>query len=82
MAQSLLESYKGRIALAEKYYAAKHNGEKLSQEKKLLTAQVLKNTANFINEAYTAGAQGIGVQASDIGMLKQFSMDVTNLVID
>lgn len=44
MKGSLLEAYSKRLNLAEAYYAEKHNGEKLSEQKKLVTAVALNNT--------------------------------------
>ena len=34
MKTNLLESYKGRLAVSESYYAKSHSGEKLSNGKK------------------------------------------------
>lgn len=44
MKTNLLESYKGRLAVSESYYAKNHNGEKLSNNKKLVVAKLLENT--------------------------------------
>ena len=41
---NLLESYKGRLAIAEKYHT-QQTGNKLSNSKKLVTAMCLDNTA-------------------------------------
>ena len=40
---SLLEAYKGRLAVSESTYAKAHNGEKLSNNKKLVVAKLLEN---------------------------------------
>ena len=40
---NLLEAYAKRITVAENVYASKHNGEKLSNSKKLLVATQLDN---------------------------------------
>ena len=40
---NLLESYKGRLAVSESYYAKSHAGEKLSNNKKLVVAKLLEN---------------------------------------
>ena len=45
MATSLLESYKGRIALSEKYYSQMNAGLKMSNQRKMVLAQCLNNTA-------------------------------------
>lgn len=75
---NLLESYKGRLAISEKYYAQKNNGEKMSNSKKMLTAQCLHNTATFLNEAFKVAA---GTQRADLGMYKTFCMDITSLAV-
>lgn len=74
----LLESFKGRLAISEKYYAAQNNGSKLSNERKLNTAICLKNTANFINEAFTTAS---GTQRADLGAYKKFCLDIDTLVL-
>ena len=78
MANKLLESYKGRLAIAEKYYAQQNNGAKLSNERKIVTATCLNNVAKFINEAF---ANSVGTQRSDLGKFKIFSMDITNITM-
>lgn len=70
---NLLESYKGRLAISEKYYAQKNVGEKMSNSKKMLTAQCLHNTATYLNEAFKVAA---GTQRADLGMYKKFCMDI------
>ena len=42
---NLLESYKGRLAICEKYYSQLHEGAKMSTNRKMITAQLLDNTA-------------------------------------
>lgn len=78
MATNLLESYKGRLSIAEKYYAQQTNGQKMSNQKKLVTAMCLENTAKFINEAFNTS---VGTQRSDLGKFKLFCMDITTLTI-
>ena len=75
---NLLESYKGRLAISEKYYAQKNSGEKMSNSKKMLTAQCLHNTATYLNEAFKVAA---GTQRADLGMYKKFCMDITALAV-
>lgn len=41
---NLMENYKGRLALAEKYFAQK-TGSKMDADRKLVTAACLDNTA-------------------------------------
>lgn len=75
---TLLESYKGRLAISEKYFAQKNDGAKMSNTKKMLTAQCLDNVAKYLNEAFTATA---GTQRSDLGAFKTFCMDITTLTM-
>jgi len=75
---NLLESYKNRLAISEKYFAQKNAGEKMSNQKKIITAQCLDNTAKFLNEAFKVSA---GTQRADLGMFKTFCMDITSLAV-
>lgn len=75
---NLLESYKGRLAVSDKYYAANHDGKRMPMREKMLTAAMLSNTAKFLNEAFT---NQVGTQRADMGKFKQFCMDITTLVM-
>ena len=75
---NLLESYKGRLAISEKLYAQKNNGTKMSNSKKMLTAMCLDNVAKFMNESFKIAA---GTQRADLGMYKNFTMDITALTV-
>lgn len=75
---NLLESYKGRLAISEKYFAQQNSGARMSNQKKILTAACLDNTAKFINEAF---ANSVGTQRADLGKFKQFCMDITTLTM-
>ncbi len=75
---NLLESYKGRLSVCEKYYAQKNNGAKLDNSKKMITAQCLENVAKFLNEGF---ANSVGTQRSDLGKFKQFCLDITTLTM-
>lgn len=75
---TLLENYKGRLTIAEKYYAQQNAGKKLSNTKKLVTAMCIDNTARFINEAF---ANSVGTQRADLGKFKQFCLDITTLTV-
>lgn len=70
---NLLESYKGRLSISEKYFAQKNNGAKMGNTKKMLTAQCLENTAKYLNEAFE---MSVGTQRSDIGTFKKFCLDI------
>ena len=75
---TLLEEFKGRVALAEKYYAQQNGGAKLSNDKKIITAQCLKNVSQFMNESFN---MSVGTQRSDVAGLKMFCNDVTTLTV-
>ena len=42
---NLLESYKGRLSVAETYYSQKNNGARMPADKKMNTAICLNNIA-------------------------------------
>lgn len=44
MAKSLFEAYKNRLAVADAVYGKAHNGETMSNNRRLVTAKVLENT--------------------------------------
>lgn len=68
----LLENYKGRIALAEKYHTMK-TGSRLDNDRKITLAACLDNTARFINESFNSS---VGTQRSDLGKFKLFCLDM------
>jgi hypothetical protein len=78
MKGNLLEAYSKRLNIAESFYAGRHNGEKLSEQKKLVTAVCLNNVNKFLTEAF---ANSTGTQMSDMGQYKKFCMSLTNLAV-
>ena len=85
---SLLETYKGRLKIAERMYSQQHQGEKLSESKKLATAKLLQNTSKFLNEAFGApNATQAGVASTatagttTLGQYKKFAMNLVNVVV-
>lgn len=87
---NLLEQYKGRLKVAERMYAQQHNGEKLSESKKLATAKILQNTSKFLNEAFgaptatqTGAATGFAASSgtTTLGQFKKFAMNLVNVVV-
>lgn len=78
MATNLLEAYKGRLAVADKVYSESHNGEKLSNAKKLLVANCLKNVNAFLNEAFE---NSVGTQRADLGAWKKFALNLTTVAL-
>ena len=78
MKTNLLESYKGRLAVSESYYAKSHNGEKLSQTKKLAVAKLLENQNRFLNEAFE---NSVGTQRADLGLWRKFALNLTTCAV-
>ena len=75
---NLLEQYKARLAVSEKVYSQTHNGQKLSESKKIATAKCLENVNKFINEAFN---NSVGTQRSDLGMFKKFALNLTTVAL-
>ena len=75
---NLLESYSKRLAVADSVYASKHNGEKLSNSKKILVATQLDNVNRFLNESFN---NSVGTQRADLGAFKKFCLNLTNVVV-
>lgn len=78
MKTNLLESYKGRLTVSESYYAKNHNGEKLSNNKKLVVAKLLENTNKYLNEAFE---NSVGTQRTDMGLFRKFSLNLTTVAV-
>lgn len=76
--KSLFEAYSNRLKVAESVYAKAHNGEQMSNHKKLVTAKVLENCNRFLNEAFE---QSAGTQRSDMGMWKKFALNLTTVAM-
>lgn len=75
---NLLESYKGRLSVAESFYAKTHNNEKMSNQKKLVTAKMLENCNRFLNEAFE---NSVGTQRSDMGAYRKFALNLTTVAV-
>lgn len=75
---SLLEKYAPRMAVAEKVYGRNHQGEKLSENRKLMIASCLENTNRFMTEAFD---NSTGTQRSDMGMFKKFALNLVNVAL-
>lgn len=58
---NLLEAYGKRLSLADKIYSKTHQGEKLTESKKILIAKCLENTQRFMNEAVIAQSHNEGL---------------------
>ena len=64
MKTNLLEAYAKRLNIAESFYKARHDGQAMSEQKKLVTAVCLNNTNKFLTEAFS---NSVGTQMSDLG---------------
>ena len=69
---------KGRLSVAEKNYALRHNGEKMDTNKKLVVASCLRNIDKFMNEAFN---NSVGTQRADLGLFKKFALNLTNVAV-
>lgn len=76
MAKNLLEAYSNRIKIAESVYSQTHNGQKMSNIKKLTVATCLNNVSKFMNEAFDSSA---ATQRADMGNWKRFCLNLTNV---
>lgn len=76
--KSLFEAYKNRLAVADTVYGKMHGGEKMSSNKKLVTAKVLENTNRFMNESFD---NSVGTQRADMGLYKKFCMNLTTVAL-
>ena len=73
-----MEAYKKRLAVAESVYAKSHNGEQMSNTRKLITAVTLQNVNKFLSEAFD---NSVGTQRADMGLYKKFCLNLTNLAV-
>ena len=78
MGKTLFEAYAGRLGIADRSYAAAHNGEKMNSQKKLLVASCLRNVDKFMNESFT---NSVGTQRADLGAYKKFCVNLTNVAV-
>lgn len=63
--KSLFEAYKNRLAVADTVYGKMHEGAKMSNNRKLVTAKCLENVNRFMNEAFD---NSVGTQRADMGI--------------
>lgn len=76
--KSLFEAYKNRLSVADTVYGRQHEGSKMSNNVKLVTAKCLENVNRFMNEAFE---QSAGTQRADMGMFKKFAMNLTTVAL-
>lgn len=75
---NLLESYSKRLTIAESVYSKAHDGAKMDNQRKLVTARCLHNVNAFMTEAFD---NSVGTQRSDMGMFKKFAMNLTTVAL-
>lgn len=75
---TLFEAYKNRLSISESVYAKSHDGEKMDNNRKLVTAKCLENLNRFMNEAFE---NSVGTQRTDMGMFKKFALNLTTVAL-
>ena len=81
---NLLEAYANRLTFADKVYAKNHQGERLTESKKILIAKCLENTQRFLTEAMDQSHNGGATQGGargDMGLFTKFSLNLVNCAI-
>jgi len=92
MAKTLLEAYAKPIAIAESYYASKHDGEAMDTTRKLVLASCLRNVNKKLHEAFgvAQATQKAGVAwdgtgnpktALGVGSWEKFTMNLVNAAV-
>ena len=76
---NLLEAYKNRLGVSESYYGQMHNGEKMSNRKKLVVAKCLSNVDKYLKESFE---NSVGTQRADLGLFKKFSLNLTTVAVN
>lgn len=76
--KSLFEAYKNRLSVADTVYGKMHNGERMTNNRKLVTAKCLENLNRFMNEAFD---QSVGTQRSDMQGFKKFALNLTTVAL-
>lgn len=79
MANSLFESYKKRLQIAESVYSKKNNGATMDTNRKMVVAKCLDNVTKFMNEAFDSS---MATQRSDMGLYKRFCLNLTNVALN
>lgn len=79
MAINLLETYKARLSVADKVYGEVNSGKAMNQSRKILIAQMLKNTTKFMNESLE---NSVGTQRADLGAFKKFALNLVNISLN
>lgn len=75
---NLLEAYAKRLTIAESVYSKAHDGAKMDNHRKLVTARCLQNVNAYMTEAFD---NSVGTQRSDMGMFKKFALNLTTVAL-
>lgn len=75
---NLLEAYKNKLAVADSFYGKTHNGAKMDQQKKLITAMCLNNISKFLGESFAPTA---ATQRTGMGDFKKFCLNLTTVAV-
>lgn len=75
---NLLEAYSKRLAAADKVHAREHNGQTMTESKKLVIAKCLANTNKFLNESFE---NSVGTNRADMGLFKKFALNLTTVAL-
>jgi len=78
MANTLLEKYEKRIALANEVHKRSHLNESMSQGKSIAIATCLNNVNKFLTESFE---NSVGTQRSNLGAWKKFALNLTNVAL-
>lgn len=77
--QNLVEAYKKRIQIAESLYSKAHSGDRMDNHRKIVLARCLKNTQDFLNEAFDSTT---ATQRADMGLWKKFCINLVNVALN
>ena len=75
-----MEAYSKRLAIAESVFTNK-TGRQMDNQRKMCVAKLLDNTAKFLNESMFQADGAAGTGATDLGLYKKFSLNLTNVAI-
>jgi len=75
---NLFEAYQKRLSISESVYSKSHNGEKMTQNRKLAVAKCLENVQKFMNESFDSAT---GTQRSAMGDFKKFCLNLTTVAL-
>jgi hypothetical protein len=75
---NLLETYAKRLKVSESVYKKENGDRNLTENQKITIARVLKNTSDYLNEAFS---HSVGTQRADMGTYKKFCLDLTTVAL-